>query len=94
LGTTAGGDDPLADQWSDDPQSWSLYAYVRNNPLVYGDPSGQVCEVIKDEDGNERPGVCHEEITVKAEPIDVDAIASDIGGLLFALLSEQVPAHC
>ena len=36
-------DDPLADQSASDPQSWNLYSYVRNNPLVNVDPSGQDC---------------------------------------------------
>jgi RHS repeat-associated protein len=36
-------DDPLADQWQSDPQSWNLYGYVRNSPLVNIDPSGQDC---------------------------------------------------
>jgi hypothetical protein len=26
-----------------DPQSWNLYSYVRNNPLINVDPSGQDC---------------------------------------------------
>ncbi len=34
-------DEPLFDQESTDPQSWNLYAYVRNNPLGYIDPSGR-----------------------------------------------------
>lgn len=36
-------DDPLADQHPEDPQSWNVYSYVRNNPLRYGDPSGREC---------------------------------------------------
>jgi RHS repeat-associated protein len=36
-------DIPLADQHPEDPQSWNLYSYVRNNPLSYGDPSGGEC---------------------------------------------------
>ena len=33
-------DEPFADQNEDDPQSWNLYPYVRNNPLNYTDPFG------------------------------------------------------
>jgi RHS repeat-associated protein len=36
-------DMPLADQIEDNPQSWNLYVYVRNNPLIYRDPSGRSC---------------------------------------------------
>ena len=36
-------DAPFADQRPEDPQSWNLYAYVRNNPLGYVDPSGRAC---------------------------------------------------
>ena len=36
-------DAPLVDQWETNPQSWNLYAYGRNNPLRFADPSGQKC---------------------------------------------------
>jgi len=36
-------DDPLVDQNPADPQSWNLFAYVRNNPLRNVDPTGQDC---------------------------------------------------
>jgi hypothetical protein len=36
-------DDPSNDQYSNDPQSWDLYSYVRNNPLKNIDPFGQDC---------------------------------------------------
>jgi RHS repeat-associated protein len=32
---------PFADQQKEDPQSWNLYSYVRNNPLKYIDPNGR-----------------------------------------------------
>jgi hypothetical protein len=34
------------DQRVFDPQSWNLYGYVRNNPLVQVDPSGKACTSI------------------------------------------------
>jgi RHS repeat-associated protein len=36
-------DAPFADQNPADPQSWNLYAYGRNNPLRYTDPTGRKC---------------------------------------------------
>jgi RHS repeat-associated protein len=36
-------DTPFADQHPEDPQSWNLYAYVRNNPLAHVDTDGQAC---------------------------------------------------
>jgi RHS repeat-associated protein len=42
-------DEPFADQDEDQPQSWNLYSYVRNNPLRYIDPFGDArWEVGKD----------------------------------------------
>jgi len=34
-------DKPFADQHIGDPQSWNLYAYVRNNPLRLVDDTGE-----------------------------------------------------
>lgn len=34
-------DEPFADQFESDPQSWNLYAFVRNNPCANTDPSGR-----------------------------------------------------
>ena len=43
-------DKPLLDQHAGDPQSWNLYAYARNNPLLYADPTGEAIELLGDEE--------------------------------------------
>jgi len=44
-------DAPFADQHPEDPQSWNLYGYVRNNPLRLTDPTGQ-CVVVNGRDSD------------------------------------------
>jgi RHS repeat-associated protein len=53
LGRFTSPDKPLLDQHRVDPQSWNLYAYARNNPLKYIDPTGEMIELLG-EDEEER----------------------------------------
>jgi RHS repeat-associated protein len=43
-GRFTSADAPFADQHAEDPQSWNLYGYVRNNPLKNTDPNGTDCQ--------------------------------------------------
>ncbi len=52
-------DGPFADQSADDPQSWNLYSYGRNNPLTFIDPTGTT---TCDANGNN----CYDSVTVSA----------------------------
>jgi RHS repeat-associated protein len=47
-------DTPLIDQFLDDPQSWNLYAYARNNPLRYVDRTGEAIELVGDAEGRRK----------------------------------------
>ncbi len=35
------------DQHPEDPQSWNLYAYARNNPVVLVDPLANMCAAVR-----------------------------------------------
>jgi len=54
LGRFTSPDKPLLDQHVADPQSWNLYVYARNNPLLYIDPTGNEIELLGDEDEREK----------------------------------------
>jgi RHS repeat-associated protein len=43
-------DELFADQDAGDPQSWNLYAFVRNNPLRFTDSDGRACVSLHGED--------------------------------------------
>lgn len=43
LGRFMSPDETLVDQQPEEPQSWNLYSYVRNNPLNGTDPTGNAC---------------------------------------------------
>jgi RHS repeat-associated protein len=56
-------DAPFADQHPEDPQSWNLYGYGRNNPLKYVDRTGRDANVSVEMDEKKKRG----NITVKAD---------------------------
>jgi RHS repeat-associated protein len=51
-GRFTSADEPFADQGEEDPQSWNLYLYAGNNPLLFTDPMGLWKWVDPDKNGN------------------------------------------
>jgi RHS repeat-associated protein len=50
--TTA--DAPFADQHPEDPQSWNMYTYVRNNPMTFMDPTGRAIRLRGSDEERQR----------------------------------------
>jgi hypothetical protein len=51
MGRWLSPDKPFADQHLIDPQSWNLYEYGRNNPLIHIDPTGHACTSLNSSSG-------------------------------------------
>jgi RHS repeat-associated protein len=68
-------DKPFADQNTPDPQSWNMYAYVRNNPLRFVDPDGRECRNNINENGD----VC---FTATAHASWLGTFFSNVGSFL------------
>ena len=64
MGRFLNPDQMLVDQYPEDPQSWNLYGYVRNNPLRFVDPSGNACVQQADGtyDDDDSPGQTCEQV--------------------------------
>lgn len=62
-------DKPFADQHHEDPQSWNMYGYVRNNPLKNTDPDGRACSSLI---GNTKSGFCQRASEYSSARFDAD----------------------
>ncbi|HKO42106.1 MAG TPA: RHS repeat-associated core domain-containing protein [Pyrinomonadaceae bacterium] len=74
-------DIPFMDQWESNPQSWNLYSYVRNNPLAFVDPTGNVAEIPCDTICQESKRRAEEEgIDIITIPMVDSGVPRDGGG--------------
>jgi RHS repeat-associated protein len=86
---------PLYDQHPTDPQSWNLYSYVRNNPLIYTDPDGRGCVGEKGNiDDPSVPGPSCKEIAEQDKKVKPSVTVTAKQGSLWAFLTApQVPRY-
>jgi RHS repeat-associated protein len=72
-------DGPFNDQDPSDPQSWNLYAYTRNNPLIFVDPNGRECVTLdsgaKGDDGQGK--FCNDKSLLTTHGVTVNGTTGD-----------------
>jgi len=78
-------DQPFNDQDASDPQSWNLFAYGRNNPLLYTDPTGDEVTCSGDADNFK----CIDNAP-PAQPPQVDTTPSALPSLMLNVLITSV----
>jgi len=107
LGRFTSADIPLWDQDPTDPQSWNLYGYVRNNPLVNIDPSGRSCVTLdngsKSDDGDGKgctdagvkPGNANDPSTLNQGQTNAQATAKNPSDLEYAwtISTNEIPRY-
>jgi RHS repeat-associated protein len=106
LGRWTSPDDPLIDQDPTNPQSWNLYSYVLNNPLVNTDPTGMSCVALDDgsqaDDGDgqgcsgagvnpSRDGQFDPTRDIQPQQVDVNAQQGSFLDYLSAITFNQIP---
>jgi RHS repeat-associated protein len=85
-------DRPLLDQYSDDPQSWNLFSYVRNNPLTFFDLNGGECKKTKDGFEGDCVSPGDEKVTQGDKP-QVENVNGQQGSLLDLFMASGVPRY-
>ncbi len=70
--------------YGDDTQSWNRYSYCRNNPVMYGDPSGNFDELLYTSQ-YENQGVLHE--------FSVNGGLVEKGDTLWAIAKDQIESE-
>ena len=76
-GRFTSADEPFRDQYEEDPQSWNLFSYARNNPLRYADPTGGKCvDLGSGNFGDDGQGTTCAKADLRPQQVNVTARAS------------------
>ena len=82
-------DMPFADQRPQAPQSWNMYTYGRNNPMLYVDPSGN-CTFASDASlGTPASAICADARDLSVSGDQINAIKGNEGKILKGYIAPE-----